>query len=202
MRDISKLSAKRQRKIILKLGENLSKGLRHGINKTLEQVEEKINYEEFYNYIKHLVKNGNADNETIRRKIEEMEEGVIYTDGTAYYKIQNNSIFHKTKGKIEQVWTLSGYNDYLNFYNKFRELEKVEEKRYNLILQKGYIKLFDLQNNEKYLTMAIDDGTVFNSKYSTDNSKYQAQFTLEEIEEIKKKYDIDLCIYEIVEVQE
>ena len=54
MRDISKLSAKRQRKIILKLGESLSKDLRHGINKTLEQVEEKINYEEFYNYIKTL----------------------------------------------------------------------------------------------------------------------------------------------------
>lgn len=132
----------------------------------------------------------------------EMQEGVIYTDGTAYYKIQNNSIFYKTKGKIQQVWTLSGYNDYLNVYNKFRELEKVEEKRFNLILQKGYIKLFDLQDNEKYLTMAIDDGDVFHSKYSTDNSKYQAQFTLEEIEEIKKKYDIDLCIYEIVEVQE
>lgn len=44
MRDISKLSAKRQRKIILKLGEEFSKGLRHGINKTLEQVEEKIIY--------------------------------------------------------------------------------------------------------------------------------------------------------------
>lgn len=77
MRDISKLSAKRQRKIILKLGEELSKGLRHGINKTLQQVEEKINYEEFYNYIKHLVKNGNVDNETIRRKIEEMEKEKI-----------------------------------------------------------------------------------------------------------------------------
>ena len=132
----------------------------------------------------------------------EMEEGVIYTDGTAYYKIQNNSIFHKTKGKIKQVWTLSGYNDYLNFYNKFRELEKVEEKRYNLILQKGYRKLFDLQDYEKYLTMAINDGTVFTSKYATGNLKYQTQFTLEEIEEIKRNYNVDLCIYDIVEVQE
>lgn len=78
MRDISKLSAKRQRKIILKLGENLSKGLRHGINKTLEQVEssKKTNYQEFYEYIKHLVRNGNVDNETIRRKIEEMEKEI------------------------------------------------------------------------------------------------------------------------------
>ena len=132
----------------------------------------------------------------------EMEEGVIYTDGTAYYKIQNNSIFHKTKGKIEQVWTLSGYNDYLNFYNKFRELEKVEEKRYNLILKKGYRKLFDLQDYEKYLTVDITDGTIFNSKYLKNNSKYQAQFTLEEIEEIKKKYNVDLYIYDVVGVQE
>lgn len=75
-------------------------------------------------------------------------------------------------------------------------------KRYNLILKKGYRKLFDLQDNEKYLTMAIDDGTIFNSKYSNNNSKYQAQFTLEEIEKIKKDYNIDLSIYEIVEVQE
>lgn len=132
----------------------------------------------------------------------EMEEGVIYTDGTAYYKIQNNSIFHKTKGKIEQVWTLSGYNDYLNFYNKFRELEKVEEKRYNLILKKGYRKLFDLQDYEKYLTVDTTDGTIFNSKYLKNNSKYQAQFTLEEIEEIKKKYNVDLYIYDVVGVQE
>ncbi|AXU11154.1 hypothetical protein DYJ31_07725 [Parvimonas micra] len=132
----------------------------------------------------------------------EMQEGVIYTDGTAYYKIQNNSIFYKTKGKIQQVWTLSGYNDYLNVYNKFRELEKVEGKRNNLILKKGYIKLFDLQDNEKYLTVDTKDGTIFNSKYATDNSKYQAQFTLEEIEEIKRNYNIDLCIYDIVEVQD
>lgn len=33
-------------------------------------------YKEFYEYIKHLVKNGNIDNKEIRRKIEEMEKGV------------------------------------------------------------------------------------------------------------------------------
>lgn len=34
-------------------------------------------YKDFYEYIKHLVKNGNVDNETIRRKIEEMEKEKI-----------------------------------------------------------------------------------------------------------------------------
>ena len=131
-----------------------------------------------------------------------MEENVIYTDGNNYYKIKNENLFFKTNGKIPQVWTLSRYNNYLNFYNKFRELEKVKEKRYNLILEKGYRKLFDLQDYEKYLTVDTTDGTIFNSKYSTDNSKYQAQFTLEEIEKIKKDYNIDLSIYEVMEAQE
>lgn len=37
-------------------------------------------YMSFYNYIKHLVKNGNVDNETIRRKIEEMEREIENED--------------------------------------------------------------------------------------------------------------------------
>lgn len=36
-----------------------------------------------------------------------------------------------------------------------------------------------LQDCEKYLTIDTTDGTVFNSKYSSNNSKYQAQFTKE-----------------------
>lgn len=78
----------------------------------------------------------------------------------------------------------------------------MQHKKHNLILQKGYRELFDLQDCEKYLTIDTTDGTVFNSKYSSNNSKYQAQFTLEEIEEIKRIYDIDLCIYDVVRVQE
>lgn len=39
-----------------------------------KEIENK--YKEFYEYIKHLVKNGNIDNKEIRRKIEEMEKGV------------------------------------------------------------------------------------------------------------------------------
>lgn len=40
MRDISKLSVERQRKITLKLGEEFFKGLKDGMNKTLEQAED------------------------------------------------------------------------------------------------------------------------------------------------------------------
>lgn len=114
MRDISKLSAKRQRKILDYVGKEIAQGLMDSVNKknetTLRSVimitDEQINilkengisltdvayeiekaqrkvlykflckddlYKEFYEYIKQLVKNGNVDNETIRRKIEELE---------------------------------------------------------------------------------------------------------------------------------
>ena len=56
----------------------------------------------------------------------EMEENVIYTDGKVYYKIKNGNLFFKTNGKIPQVWNLSGYNEYLKSYDKFRELEKAD----------------------------------------------------------------------------
>lgn len=126
------------------------------------------------------------------------EENAIYTDGNIYYKIKDGMIYFK----IKKVWNLSGYNNNFNVCYKLREYDKVGkiQPKYNLILQKGYRKLFDLQDNEKYLTIDTTDGTVFNSKYSNNNSKYQAQFKLEEIEEIKRKHNIDLCIYDIVEV--
>lgn len=126
------------------------------------------------------------------------EENAVYTDGDIYYKVKGGMLYFK----IKKIWNSSGYNDNFNACYKLREYDKVGkiQPKYNLILQKGYRKLFDLQDNEKYLTIDTTDGTVFNSKYSNNNSKYQAQFKLEEIEEIKRKHNIDLCIYDIVEV--
>lgn len=126
------------------------------------------------------------------------EENATYTDGNIYYKVKNGMLYFK----IKKVWNLSGYNNNFNACYKLREYDKVGkiQPKYNLILQKGYRKLFDLQDNEKYLTIDTTDGTVFNSKYSNNNSKYQAQFKLEEIENIKKKFKINLSIYDVVEV--
>lgn len=124
------------------------------------------------------------------------EEDVEYEWNDYTYKISKGSILYRSlfSGKYEMFCS--------KYLSQLSEAKKARKKRYNLILQKGYIKLFDLQDNEKYLTMAIDDGTIFHSKYSNNNSKYQAQFTLEEIEKIKKDYNIDLSIYEVMEVQE
>ena len=129
------------------------------------------------------------------------EENVIYVDKDTniMYKIQDDNLLEIIGQSlvIDSAYCFSKFS-----IEELRKFKKCNTKKHNLILQKGYRELFDLQDCEKYLTIDTTDGTVFNSKYSSNNSKYQAQFTLEEIEEIKRIYDIDLCIYDVVRAQE
>lgn len=126
---------------------------------------------------------------------ENVEYNVEYNGIWDRYKIVDNKLYEFVKWSSD--WRVSIFID---AFVKLQQAKKIQPEKYNLILKSAYRKLFDLQDNEKYLTINIQDGDVFHSKYSTSNSKYQAQFKLEEIEEIKKKYNIDLCIYDIVEV--
>ena len=128
------------------------------------------------------------------------EENVEYELYEKIYKVIDNNLYSKFQFQKDFDFDLLGLCNY--DISRLRQAKKSKVKRFNLILQKGYRKLFDLLDCEKYLTMDIDEETIFNSKYSNDNSKYQVQFTLEEIENIKKKFKINLSIYDVVEVQE
>ena len=124
------------------------------------------------------------------------EENVEYEFDKKIYKVIDNNLYSKFQKDFSlNLASLCNYD-----ISRLRQAKKVRKKRFNLILQKGYRKLFDLLDCEKYLTMDIDEETIFNSKYSNDNSKYQVRFTLEEIENIKKKFKINLSIYDVVEV--
>ena len=124
------------------------------------------------------------------------EEDVEYEFDKKIYKVIDNNLYSKFQKNFSlNLASLCNYD-----ISRLRQAKKVRKKRFNLILQKGYRKLFDLLDCEKYLTMDIDEETIFNSKYSNDNSKYQVRFTLEEIENIKKKFKINLSIYDVVEV--
>lgn len=126
------------------------------------------------------------------------EENVEYEFDKKIYKVIDNNLYSKFQKDFSlNLASLCNYD-----ISRLRQAKKVRKKRFNLILQKGYRKLFDLLDCEKYLTMDIDEETIFNSKYSNDNSKYQVRFTLEEIRKIKEKRGIDLSMYDIVEVQE
>lgn len=129
------------------------------------------------------------------------EEDVVYFDNDTniMYKIQDDNLL-EIIGQSLVIDSIYNFSDFS--IKELRKFKKMSPTKYNLILKSAYRKLFDLQDNEKYFTICIQDGDVFHSKSSTDNSKYQAQFTLEEIEEIKQKYNIDLCIYDVLEVQE
>ena len=126
------------------------------------------------------------------------EENAEYKVLKDRYKMINNKLYYFNN--VSNRWITSAFNEKFDDFTDFQQAKKIQPKKYNLILQKGYRKLFDLLDCEKYLTMDIDEETIFNSKYSNDNSKYQVRFTLEEIQNIKKKFKIDLSIYDVVEV--
>ena len=132
------------------------------------------------------------------------KENVEYNGIGDRYKIVDNKLYVFVKWLND--WQLSSFID---AFVKLQQAKKVIPKKHNVILKSVYIKLFELKDEQKYLTLDIKKDTFFHSKYSTnnpkyipDNSKYQAQFTLEEIRKIKEKRGIDLSMYDIVEVQE
>ncbi len=67
MKDIS---AKKQREIFENLGNEITKGIAKSIEKTQEN-----KYKKFYEYIKHLLRNANLEENIVREKIREMEKG-------------------------------------------------------------------------------------------------------------------------------
>lgn len=125
------------------------------------------------------------------------EENAIYTDGNIYYKVKDGMLYFK----IKKIWNLSGYNDNFNICYKFREYDKAENIKFNLILRNPHRKRFGLQDDEKYFAICIQDGSIFHSKSSKNNSKYQVQFTFKEIEEVERKYNLKLGFYDIEEVK-
>jgi hypothetical protein len=73
---------------------------------------------------------------------------------------------------------------------------------YYVILKDGYRRILGLDKGEVFLTQCKEDDEVFHDIYRGENSKYRNSFTIEQIDEIKKKYNVDLEIYDIIKVLE
>ena len=82
MKDIS---AKEQREIFENLGNEIAKGITKSITKMQEYNDKQLGenwqetenkYKDFYEYIKHLLRNANLEENIVRRKIEEMEKEI------------------------------------------------------------------------------------------------------------------------------
>lgn len=147
-------------------------------------------------------------NEFIRR-VEEL--GFVYEKGEEVYYIYNKegtkyaSVCHDIPNQIsnmERVWDFLDKEEQKKLFDLLVEYAKTpiedreEEKKY-------YLKHRWLENREECNYLNFD----INGLYYSLNTKPEARlsktkFTINEIEEIKEKFNTDLADFELVEVEE
>ena len=101
----------------------------------------------------------------------------------------------------DQLRILKEINEYVKSSTTIDEIKKhydLDPYLYYVILKDGYRELFGFDVGETFLTQSKQDGEVFHDMNVGENSKYKNSFTIDEIDEIKKKYGVDLEIYHII----
>lgn len=114
----------------------------------------------------------------------------IYTDNDKFNINEKLDIIRDACNYIKSTLTL----------DEIKEHYDLDPYLYYVILKDGYRKLFGFDPGDKFLTQSKQDGEVFHDMNIGENSKYKNSFTIDEIEEIKQKYDVDLEIYDIIKV--
>ena len=103
----------------------------------------------------------------------------------------------------DQLAILKEINEYVKSSTTMDEIKEhydLDPYLYYVILKEGYRRLLGLDKGEVFLTQCKEDDEVFHDMNVKENSKYKNSFTIDEIDEIKKKYDVDLEIYNIIKV--
>ena len=103
----------------------------------------------------------------------------------------------------DQLAILKEINEYVKSSTTMEEIQEhydLDPYLYYVILKEGYRELFGFDVGETFLTQSKQDGEVFHDINVKENSKYKNSFTIDEIDEIKKKYGVDLEIYDIIKV--
>ncbi|MFP5493132.1 hypothetical protein ACLGL2_00810 [Parvimonas sp. G1641] len=121
------------------------------------------------------------------------EENVEYKVWGDRYKIIDNKLYRKLS-----KWKTSCYND--NFTD-FQQAEKIQPKKYYLKLKDKYCNFYKITKGLDYLNFNEKTDCFFISNF-TSFDKYKTQFTLEEIEELKKIEDIPVEHFKPIEVGE
>lgn len=84
-------------------------------------------------------------------------------------------------------------------------VEDREDKEKKFYLRHKYLTYNGTSDSKGYLNINLNNLNKVNALFIDNKTKYddfQTEFTLKEIEEIKKKFDTDLSDFEIVEVEE
>lgn len=84
-------------------------------------------------------------------------------------------------------------------------VEDREDKEKKFYLRHKYLTYNGTSDSKGYLNINLNNLNKVNALFIDNKTKYddfQTEFTLKEIEEIKKKFDTDLSDFEIVEVED
>lgn len=120
------------------------------------------------------------------------EENVEYAVYNDYFKIVNNRLYIFNAKTGEYEISLRSLN-----FEEFTKKNEIQTKKFLLVLKEGYVKLFNLQDKEKFLTMNTQTKEVYHSKNDYDIGENKVLFTGSEMKEIRYRYNIDLSIYNI-----
>lgn len=117
-----------------------------------------------------------------------------------YTSIEMDSDKYNVNDQLAILEEINAYVKSSTTMDEIKEHYDLDPYLYYVILKEGYRKLFGFDVGETFLTQSKQDGEVFHDMNVGENSKYKNSFTIDEIDEIKKKYGIDLEIYNIIKV--
>lgn len=124
------------------------------------------------------------------------EENVEYKLWDERYKIIDNRLYYFDDRYNE--WTISIFN---KEFIDFQQAKKIQPRKYYLKLKDKYCNFYGISIDFDYLNFYKNTNYFFISN-STSFEGYQTQFTLEEIEELKKIEYIPLEHFKLIEVGE
>lgn len=125
------------------------------------------------------------------------EEDIEYENLGKRYKMINNKLYYFND--VSNKWITSAFNEKFDEFIEFQQAKKIQPKKYYLRLKEKYRKFYGITKDFDYLNFYKNTNYFFVSN-STSFEEYQAQFTLEEIEELKKIEYIPLEHFELIEV--
>lgn len=128
------------------------------------------------------------------------KDEILYKLNELHDHIQTDNDKFNINDELDIIRDACNYIKSTVTLDEIKEHYDLDPYLYYIILKDGYRKLFGFDPGEKFLTQSKQDGEVFHDMNIGENSKYKNSFTIDEIEEIKQKYNVDLEIYDIIKV--
>lgn len=129
------------------------------------------------------------------------KDEILYKLNELHDHIQTDNDKFNINDELDIIRDACNYIKSTLTLDEIKEHYDLDPYLYYVILKEGYRELFGFDVGETFLTQSKqDDNDIFHDINVGENSKYKNSFTIDEIDEIKKKYGVDLEIYDIIKV--